>query len=337
MSRRNSLATRVHLIAHANPLGTDAARFGLDDVGSYVAFAERSLPKTLRLSYNAKLLGAVEEPWLAGRTDDAGRVRDLNSALADGKTSAIVAAGGGAYFSRILPELDFGPLSSRRTPLWFLGFSEMSTIANVIASYRCGRALYWLCPNWMAWQIRPEEAARAALAEFWRVLPEVIAGRVPEHAYHLVFAPVDGELVRGKAKSGMIRIVGGCLAVLAAFTGSPLAKRVRPDGKWLLLEDIKESPYRIDRHLAALKLAGWFERVAGLLIGDFHMMHKDTQGSVLELLKYHLPADCRIPVVTTRAVGHVWPMVPVMLNRPVPLSIQGRAVTIAASGLRGAE
>jgi muramoyltetrapeptide carboxypeptidase len=275
-----------------------------------------------------KLLNVVEDPWHGGRHDDAARVKDIQGALNDAHTTAIVSASGGAYFSRILPHLDFSPLLKRKDPLWVFGFSEMSTLVGQVASYRSGRGVYWLCPNFLSWRIQPPEAARAALAEFWRVLPEMLAGRRPTDAYHLSLGPIAARRVAGKVKSGRIRLVGGCLSVIAATTGSPLAKRVKPDGKWLMLEDIKESPYRIDRHLAALKLGGWFDKVEGLLLGDFHMMHEDTQPAVLDLLKYHLPKTRKVPVVTTRDVGHVWPMSLVVLNRPLEMSVRHDDVTI---------
>jgi muramoyltetrapeptide carboxypeptidase len=278
----------------------------------------------------------VEHPWHGGRADDAERVKDLQGALADRRTVAIVAASGGGYLTRILPHLKFDVLARRTTPLWALGFSEMSTFVNYIASFRCGRGLYWLCPNFLGWRLNPQEVARAALAEFWRVLPEIFAGRVPVDTQHLLFGPLVGQVVSGKARSGPVRLVGGCLAVLAAIAG-PLAKRIRPDGRWLLIEDIKEAPYRVDRHLAAFKLAGWFEKIAGVIVGDFHMMNEDTQPAVVELLKYHLPARRSVPIITTRSFGHVWPMVPVLLNRPLAMTVRGGSVTIGARQAVGAK
>jgi muramoyltetrapeptide carboxypeptidase len=325
------LRNRIHLIAHANPLAPDAARFGLN-VNEYVAFAREHLPPGFKLTCTTKVLNVVEDPRHGGRSDDAAPIRDLQNALDDPRTLAIVAASGGAYFTRILPHLDLSPLARRRSPLWALGFSEMTTLVGAVASYRCGRGLYWLCPNWLGSNIKPAEHARAALAEFWQTLPEVLAGQTPHHAEYLHFGPLRGELVAGRLQSGRVRLVGGCLAVLMALMGSPLGRRLRPRGKWLILEDIKESPYRIDRHLAALKLAGWFDVAAGVLVGDFRMLHDDTQPAVLELLRYHLPADRQVPVVATRSFGHVWPMVPVLLNRPLRMAVRGRMVTIAPAG-----
>jgi muramoyltetrapeptide carboxypeptidase len=332
---------RVHLIAHAGPPQADIARFGFTDAGQYIAFIRRQLPAPLRLTCARRFFEVEEDEPHGGRADDDARVRDLQAALNDPRTLAIVAAKGGAYFARILPHLDFSALARRRTPLWALGFSEMTTLVNVVASYRGGRGLYWLCPNYLAWRIRPARQAREAFAQFWRVLPALLRGQVPPEAEHLRLSPIRGELVLGKARSEAIQVIGGCLSVLAAALTGPPMRRVRPDGRWLLIEDINEMPYRIDRHLAALKIAGWFDRISGVLVGDFHMNRNvaadprvgrqpDNQvRSVVEILKLHLPRGRRLPVVTTRSVGHVWPMLPVPINAPLRMSLARRTVTIA--------
>ena len=143
-----------------------------------------------------------------------------------------------------------------------------------------------------------------------------------------MFGNVEGKLLRGDAESGPVRLVGGCLSVLAAMLGGPLARRVRPDGRWLMIEDLNEAPYRVDRYLAALKLAGWFDRVAGVLVGSFDSKGEDQTPAVIELLKYHVPADRQLPVVTTRSFGHVWPMTPLEINRRLMMRVVGRRVTI---------
>jgi muramoyltetrapeptide carboxypeptidase LdcA involved in peptidoglycan recycling len=85
----------------------------------------------------------------------------------------------------------------------------------------------------------------------------------------------------------------------------------------------------VDRYLAALQFAGWFERIAGVLVGDFHTKDQDQQAAVLELLPYHVPRGRKLPIVKTRSFGHVWPMSPVMINRPLEMRVDGTAVAIA--------
>jgi muramoyltetrapeptide carboxypeptidase len=62
-------------------------------------------------------------------------------------------------------------------------------------------------------------------------------------------------------------LIGGNLASLTTLLGT------RYDFSWddkiLFLEDVNEPPYRIDRMLTQLQLAGKFEKIAGLLLGDF--------------------------------------------------------------------
>ena len=322
---------RVHVIAHAGPLRNDLRRLGFASADEYVEFVCRHTPPPLRVTCAKQFLEVQEEEWQGGRRDDAARIRDLQDAIDDPRTLAIIATNGGAYFTRILPHVDFSPLARRRRPLWALGFSEMTTLVNLIASYPCGRGLYWLCPNYIAWKIRPRETALAAFAEFWQVLPRVLNNQLPSSVRHLYFRAVRGRLVSGQIKEGTVRLIGGCLAVLAAVLSGPLGRRLRPDGKWLFLEDIQEPAYRIDRHLAALKFAGWFDRIAGVLVGDFQTKEADMQSAVLELLKFHVPPARELPIVTSRSFGHIWPIVPVPVNQPLSLTHDGREVLLTGA------
>jgi muramoyltetrapeptide carboxypeptidase len=320
---------RIHLLAHANPAGKDIARFGFAGAAEYLAFIRENLPQPLRLTATESIFEAEEDEYHGGRSDDAMRIRDLQDALDDPRTLAIIAANGGAYFSRILPHIDFSRLTRRRGPLWALGFSEMTTLVNLIASYRCGRGVYWLCPNYLAWQFPSAEQSRAALAEFWRLLPRFLTDQPIVAAEYIDFSPIRGELASGSVTNGRVRLIGGCISVLAAMLPGPLGRRLLPDRRWLIIEDLKEDPYRVDRYLAALQFAGWFERIAGVLVGDFHTKDQDQQAAVLELLPYHVPRGRKLPIVKTRSFGHVWPMSPVMINRPLEMRVDGTAVAIA--------
>ena len=364
MPRLSAAPRRVHLLSAANPVGPDLARFGFDGLVAYLAFIRAHLPDGLRLTASRAVLAAVEDVERGGRRGDARRLRDLQAALRDPHTPALVASNGGAYFSRILPHVDFSALARRRAPLTVFGFSELTGLVNVVASYPAGRGVYWLCPNYLAWTIRPAARARAAFGEFWRRLPEFIAqagGPLPASSRVAIShreatlpsgpAPlrgaasvreagwpgattlefdgcVRGRLAAGRVRSGPVRLVGGCISVLVALLTGPLARRIRPERRWLAIEDVREVAYRLDRHLASLKHAGWFERLAGLLIGDFHTSDQpDQSAALLELLRFHAPR--RLPIVVTRSFGHVWPMTPLALNRRLWLEARGGEVEIA--------
>ena len=324
MAARKSPPNRIHLIAHANPAGKDVRRYGFASTEAYLDFIRQHLPAPLRLTASLRLLKATEDQQRGGRRDDAARIRDVQDALDDPATLAIVAAAGGAYFSRLLPHFDFSALDQRKTPLWTLGFSEMTNFVNLVAARRGGRGLYWLCPNYLGWKISPRKKALAAFGEFWRTLPRVLADEQIDDAEQLAFGPIEAKLVSGQAKSGRTRIVGGCLSLLAVAPGSAVSRKTAPAGKWLVLEDVNEQPYRVDRMLASLKLAGWFERVAGILIGSFRQDGEEQAAAVREMLRYHLPADRNVPIAVTSQVGHIWPMRPVAINHPLRLEVSGK-------------
>ena len=105
--------------------------------------------------------------------------------------------------------------------------------------------------------------------------------------------------------------------MVTPLAASPYADRLPIKGSWLALEDIDEAEYRIDRQLAHLKLAGWFERCSGILLGDFHCDDRLQTAEVLEILKYHLPQARRLPIVVCPMIGHAWPMAPLPIGRKI--------------------
>lgn len=329
---------RIHVIAHAGSARKDVTRFGFGSSGAMLDFARRHLPEPYRLTGSERFFDVTDDESHGGRHDDEARAADLQDALDDPRTAAIVAANGGAYFTRILPRIDFSGLARRRTPLCVFGFSEMTTLLNIVSTYNCGRCVYWLCPNFLAWKVEPAAQARNAFAEFWKRLPQFIAA--PDRAAAvrsapapgnstaaLAYEPVRGRLAAGKITTRAVRLIGGCLSVLVPLLAGPHARRLAPRGHWLAIEDVNEAAYRVDRCLSAVKLAGWFDHVGGILLGDFHTDESDQVDAVLAYLRYHLPAERRIPVVVTRDVGHVWPMRPLPLNRPLPVSVRSGTVT----------
>jgi muramoyltetrapeptide carboxypeptidase LdcA involved in peptidoglycan recycling len=189
---------------------------------------------------------------------------------------------------------------------------------------------------------------RAGLNEYSRLHPDLLTEQQARERFPQEFMNFFGEVrgiieglgsarrITGRLAAGALpedceaTFVGGNLAVLVTLLGTPFRKAIDPAGRWLLIEDINESPERIDRRLAQLKLAGSFQRCAGLLVGDFREKDKDHQPAVLELLPFHLAPDRAIPIITTRDVGHVWPMAPLPLGRSVRMKRTGSEVEVDA-------
>ncbi len=276
---------------------------------------------------DAALIEAQEDDERGGRSDDVERAEALEGRLADEETVALVALRGGAWVTRILGRIDFEVLARRRRRIALFGFSELTTVLNIASAYPQAFCLYDLCPGFLRkglrdfarrhpgrlTEVEADQQVHQQLAAFFRDVQAVLEGRGSSRS-------ISGTLVAGRL-SGPTRVqfVGGNLTVVTTLLGTRYAQCIDPAGRWLVIEDINESPDRIDRRLAHLKLAGFFQRCAGLLIGDFHAKDKNHQAAVVQLLQCHLPPGRDLPVVSTRDVGHVWPVAPLPLNSPVVL------------------
>ena len=169
---------------------------------------------------------------------------------------------------------------------------------------------------------------RTHLTDFFRDVAGIITGRpcprVP-----------TGRVLAGKLPSrSTITITGGNLSLVAAMMGSPYAPAFDTLGKWLAIEEVNEAPDKCDRMLAGLKHNGLLERAEGIILGDFHNEDREFVNGAFEVLKHNLPKSTRIPIIYLENFGHIWPIAPLPMHRPVTLrststrSVQNVAIDI---------
>lgn len=186
-------------------------------------------------------VAARPHPYLSA--GEAHRAEELNRALRDPGVDAVFAARGGVGAARLLPLLDGEALRARRPLL--CGFSDLTALHAWAAGLGVG-TVHGPVVTQLASLPSAEQEGLFALLE-GRALPRL-----------------EGlsALARGRACGPLL---GGNLALLASLCGT----RYLPDlsGAVLLLEEVGEQPYRIDRLLAQLELAGVFGRVAGVVVG----------------------------------------------------------------------
>lgn len=262
---------RVALVAPAGPLR------GPEELDASIANA-RSLGWDPVPGANV----LARHDYLGG--SDSERLQDLNAALADDRIDAIWCVRGGYGAMRILPHVDWAALS--RHPRALLGFSDVTAL-HAAASTRCGLVTYHA------------PTARGALTEFSRA--------------SLMRAVVEGRDSCGRAQAARTvragraqgRLVGGNLALLAALAGTPFAPDYR--GALLVMEDIGEPAYRIDRMLTQLKLSGALAQLAGLVVGHFTEAapgHELSPHS-LDLLVAEAADVAGVPAITGAPLGHI--------------------------------
>ena len=235
-----------------------------------------------RLRYDPATLFRAEG-YLAG--PDEARLAELVEALRDPEARAVVLARGGYGAMRLLPLLD--PALLRADPKPIVGFSDGTALLAFAA--RAGVASVH-GPVITQLPRLPEED-RAGLFG-------LLEGPGPGLLLSGLDAPVPGR-VRGP-------LLGGNLEVFSRLLGTPHLPDL--DGAVLFFEDLGERPYRVDRLITHLDLAGVFGAAAAVVVGDFSGC-KEPEGSRLvsptaeEVLLERL-GRLAIPVAFGAPIGH---------------------------------
>ncbi len=331
----------VYLFAPASPGQAVLDAYHLASARELICLADSAVGNRYRVCGKPAIIDAKLDEARGGRSDDIARVREIEQVLADDDIVALVAVRGGAWLTRILPQIDFTRLAKRKKPLSIFGFSEITPLINIIGSHAKGYGYYYMTPGFprlgMARYARvnikktapgkrltgkrlerfaegwAEERAAEQFRAYFEEIVGIIEGRTPER-------PFTGKLVFGNLPRESDAVFsGGCLSLVTPMTTTKFARKHAPRNKWLALEDLEEYPYRLDRQFAHLKLAGWFDVCAGLLIGDFHIGDEDQTAEVLAMLKYHLPKDRKVPIIVSKDMGHIWPQSPLPLGRKVKI------------------
>jgi muramoyltetrapeptide carboxypeptidase len=210
------------------------------------------------------------------------RARDLSAFFLRDDIDAIFCARGGFGSVQLLPFLD---AAIRRHPKIFCGYSDITFLLNWFLQ---GFGLVTFHAPMVAMDLARGLSAKAK-EHFW----EILTGEKNTWGVDL------NEAVRsGKCEAPL---VGGCLSLLVTTLGT--AYEIRTKGTILFLEDVGEKPYRVERMLTHLKLAGKFDGLAGLVLGDFTECDgegpRDVKAVIAEM--FH---DAPFPVVMGMAAGH---------------------------------
>ena len=243
--------------------------------------------------------------YLAG--SDENRAADLNRFAADPSVDAIWCARGGYGAMRLLDRIDYD--AWRRSPKTLIGYSDITALHAAIGP-RAGLVTFH------------GPTARARLTDFSEasLRASVASGGEPCGE-----APRASVLHGGRARG---RLVGGNLAIVAALLGSPYAPSF--EGAILVLEDVNESIYRIDRMLTHLRLAGALDRLAGIAFGHFTDIPpepSDEERPLLDVLR-EVARRCGVPCLANIPVGHVADQWTVPLGAFACLDADARSLTI---------
>ena len=220
--------------------------------------------------------------YFAGR--DADRLADLNRAIGDRDIDAIWCLRGGYGSMRLLPGVDYESL--RQRPKALIGFSDITALHCAVQSM-CELITYH------------GPTARASLDEKTR---DSLAAAVA-HIESCGSAPGARVIREGRAKG---RLVGGNLALLAALVGTPWAARLA--GALLVLEDVNEAVYRVDRMLRQLLLSGSLSGCRGIIFGHCTNCAEEADGGgsrPLDEVLGEIADEIGVPCLAGAPVGHI--------------------------------
>lgn len=227
--------------------------------------------------------------YLAGTDQD--RQRHLNEALQDNSIKAIFCVRGGYGASRLLQRL---PPSSLVSPKMLIGFSDITSLHLAMAAdYPQVTCIHG-----------PNIATR-------QVLDSPYAEENKEALKRCLFEPLrmqqQLEFIRAGTAEG--KLYGGCLSLINAAVGTPYL----PDltDAILLIEEVSEAPYKVDRMLQQLSNAGLIAQLNGIVFGQMHQCsdpYNDLKTVILDVLSGY-----DIPIAFGLKTGHG------LINHAIPL------------------
>lgn len=320
---RNTLAILACLICTAlpaaEPIFPPALRPG--DTIAFVAPAgplnkekmELARERLLAMGFQVRAADDLyrETGYLAG--SDERRAAELNEAFRDKSVAAIFPGTGGYGTTRILDRLDYDAI--RDNPKLLVGFSDITAL-HIAINQHTGLVTFH-SPNPM-WGLGNEDNLTPFSAHwFWRAL---LADRYHGSTSGYVITAL-GDLpatnvlqqevckldrpVTVRAGTAQGRLIGGNLSLVAALMGTQYEIDTRD--KILFLEDVGEAPYRVDRMLCGLRLAGKLDQLSGVMLGQFaRRQNEDTtdETTTIDQVLDEYFSGLGIPVIKNFPMGH---------------------------------
>jgi muramoyltetrapeptide carboxypeptidase len=243
--------------------------------------------------------------YLSG-TDEI-RANDINKMFEDKSIKGIFAIRGGYGAPRILDKLDYNMI--KKNPKVFAGYSDITALHNVF-NQKCEIITFHTpMPS----------------TEIYKGIDEYTLDYFKKNIFSDIPLGViknpDGQdlktLVTGEAEG---ILVGGNLSLVASSLGTPYEIDTR--GKILFLEEIEEYPYKIDRMLVQLKLAGKFKEAAGIILGAWtncEAKEGDNSLTLMEVFEEIIIPENKTTIYNL-ACGHCMPTISLPLGTKIKIN-----------------
>lgn len=255
-----------------------------------------------RVKFNQKLLNG--KGYLAG--SDFERAEDFNRLWSDPEIKGLIAARGGYGSMRMVDQIDMKQI--RKHPKILIGFSDLTVLLNAV--YRETGLITYHGPV----VTTLADIDKLSYRSFFNVLTDKSPAFIK---------PVKLKILKDGNARGVL--LGGNLTTLVHTIGTPY--EIPWHQTVLFIEDIGESPYRLDRLFTHLSQAGRLQKIKGLILGTFTddqkkenaQMQKSVRNRVLELL-----AEYDIPIWANFPIGHSHRNITLPLGTEVEMDSYGK-------------
>lgn len=246
--------------------------------------------------------------YLAG--SDTDRAALLMNLFEDESIKAVFCARGGFGSMKLLPLLDFEMICAR--PKILLGFSDITALLVTIYN-RCGMVTFH-GPIVTSLKKDSDKTCSALVAAIGSSRP-------------IVLKPGKAVILNPGQATG--RLVGGNLTSLCHLMGTPYEPHF--EGHLLFLEDRGEAPYRIDRMLSQLHLAGHLDGVAGVILGSFQDCGplEDVHSVIKEAFRH-----TGVPILAGFEIGHGTDNLTVPIGLEASLDTQDCSLQLQGPAIR---
>ena len=219
--------------------------------------------------------------------DPAGekRANAFNKLVADDTIKAIICLRGGYGSMQILDKIDYKKFRENRPIL--VGYSDITALHSAI--YNKAHVITFHGPM-LSSNYKQDKSFECLFKMLTNDLESFDLRNIDNSSFKV--------LKEGTAKG---QIVGGNMVLISSLMGTDY--EIDTDGKILFLEELEEPPYKLDRILWQLKLAGKFDNVAGIIIGDIYECD-DGDGSTLKGILEFFDRNVDVPVIYNVHAGH---------------------------------
>lgn len=242
--------------------------------------------------------------YLAG--DDICRAHDLNNMFLDKSIDGIICLRGGYGSIRMLPFIDKNII--KKNPKFFSGFSDITLLLNYFSKLGL--------PTFHSPMITSNFNDKITLNSFL----DISSYNSKNYKYNL---NDFNSLYYINKRSFKGKIVGGNLSMICSSIGTPF--EVSTTNSILLLEEVNEAHYAIDRMLSQLIYSGKFKNCKGIILGHFSNNSKNFELKEILLNKLQ---NLNIPIIVNLPFGHNYPNITIPIGCNAEFSCTENSLTI---------